>query len=97
MSKSWYSRINELELKDGSTKIEHHLVFKTDSKEIKKKVESFFKSIMDGKENCEWIKYDYRTICPINHDANNPYWRIPENTDKLKYCPYCGKEIKIID
>ena len=97
MSKSWYSRINELELKDGSTKIDHHLVFETDSKEIKKKVESFFKSIMDGKENCEWIKYDYRTICPINHDANNPYWRIPENTDKLKYCPYCGKEIKIID
>lgn len=42
MSKSWYSRINELELKDGSTKIEHHLVFETDSKEIKKKVESFF-------------------------------------------------------
>ena len=48
-------------------------------------------------EWCEWIKYDYRTICPINHDANNPYWRIPENTDKLKYCPYCGKEIKIVD
>ena len=24
---------------------------------------------------CEWIKYDYRTICPKNHDTNNPYWR----------------------
>ena len=45
---------------------------------------------------CEWIKYDYRTICPKNHDANNPYWRIPDNTDKLKYCPYCGKKIKIV-
>ena len=45
---------------------------------------------------CEWIKYDYRTICPKNHDANNPYWRIPDNMDKLKYCPYCGKKIKIV-
>lgn len=25
---------------------------------------------------CEWIKYDYRTICPRNHDIGNPYWRI---------------------
>ena len=97
MSKSWYSRINEIELKDGSAKEEYHLVFETDSNEIKKKVEKFFKSIMDEEENCEWIKYDYRTICPINHDAKNPYWRIPENTDKLKYCPYCGKKIKIVD
>ena len=44
---------------------------------------------------CEWIKYDYRTICPKNHcDADDPYWRIPENMDKLKYCPYCGKPRK---
>ena len=46
--------------------------------------------------NCEWIKYDSWTICPKHHDANNPYWRIPENTDKLKYCPYCGKKITIV-
>lgn len=45
---------------------------------------------------CEWIKYDYRTICPREHDANNSYWRIPADTDKLKYCPYCGKKIVII-
>ena len=45
---------------------------------------------------CEWIKYDYRTICPKNHDANNPYWRIPDNMDKLKYCPYCSKKIKVV-
>ena len=45
---------------------------------------------------CEWIKYDYKTICPKNHDANNPYWRIPDNMDKLKYCPYCGKKIKVV-
>ena len=45
---------------------------------------------------CEWIKYDYRTKKKKNHDANNPYWRIPDNTDKLKYCPYCGKKIKIV-
>ena len=46
---------------------------------------------------CEWIKYDYRTICPKNHDANNPYWRIPDNMDKLKYCPHCGKKIKVVE
>ena len=52
--------------------------------------------VSDDTDNvCEWIKYDYRTICPKNHDANNPYWRIPDNMDKLKYCPYCGKKIKI--
>lgn len=44
---------------------------------------------------CEWFKYDYRTITPKYHDAENPYWRIPENLDKLKHCPYCGKKIKI--
>lgn len=48
-------------------------------------------------QTCKWIKYDYRTICPKEHDANNPYWRIPQNMDKLKYCPYCGKEIVIED
>ena len=48
-------------------------------------------------QTCKWIKYDYRTICPKEHDANNPYWRIPENMDKLKYCPYCGKEIVVVD
>ena len=44
---------------------------------------------------CKWIKYNYRTICPKEHDTDNPYWRIPENMDKLKYCPYCGKKIVI--
>lgn len=51
--------------------------------------------VSDDADVCEWIKYDYRTICPKNHDANNPYWRIPDNMDKLKYCPYCGKKIKV--
>ena len=49
-------------------------------------------------QTCKWIKYDYRTICPKNHgDADDPYWRIPENMTKLKYCPYCGKEIVVVD
>lgn len=49
-------------------------------------------------QTCEWIKYDYRTICPKNHgDADDPYWRIPENMANLKYCPYCGKEIVVVD
>ena len=47
---------------------------------------------------CEWIKYDYRTMCPKNHgDIANPYWRIPINTQHLKYCPYCGMEIHLIE
>lgn len=50
-----------------------------------------------GEEVCEWFKYDYRTIAPRNHDAGNPYWRIPENMNKLKYCPYCGKKIKVAE
>lgn len=49
----------------------------------------------EEEEYCEWFKYDYRTIVPKKHDVDNPYWRIPENMDKLKYCPYCGKIIKV--
>ena len=52
---------------------------------------------IESDDYCEWFKYDYRTIAPKNHDVNNPYWRIPKNMDKLKFCPYCGKEIKIVD
>ena len=49
-------------------------------------------------EKCEWIRYDYRTICPQNHDIDNPYWRIPEKRmNALKYCPYCGKEIEVTE
>lgn len=45
---------------------------------------------------CKWIHYDYRTVCPGEHDIDNPYWRIPENRiEALKYCPYCGREIEI--
>lgn len=44
---------------------------------------------------CEWFKYDYRTLAPKNHDEGNPYWRIPYDMCKLRFCPYCGKRIKI--
>ena len=47
-------------------------------------------------EKCTWIKYDYRTMCPKEHDIDSPYWRIPEDRmETLKYCPYCGKEIEV--
>lgn len=44
------------------------------------------------KENyCEWIEYDYKTIrSPHERD-----WNIPSMSD-FKFCPYCGKKIKII-
>lgn len=45
-------------------------------------------------EKCIWIKYDYRTICHKECGGENPYWRIPENMENLKYCPYCGREIE---
>lgn len=48
-------------------------------------------------EKCIWIKYDHRTICPRECGGENPYWRIPENMDNLKYCPYCGREIEVTD
>ena len=53
-------------------------------------------SVKPKTEKCKWIRYDYRTICPKNHDVNNPYWRIPENAEYLKYCPYCGREIEVV-
>ena len=52
---------------------------------------------MEEQNFCEWVKYDYRTMCPKHHDIDSPYWRIPVDDNKLKYCPYCGKEIKMID
>ena len=46
---------------------------------------------------CEWIRYDYRTIAPKNHEIGDAYWRIPEDMSKLRFCPYCGKEIKVVE
>lgn len=57
--------------------------------------DAFSRQAALSKDNkCRWIHYDYRTICPKEHDVENPYWRIPENRmEVLKFCPYCGKEI----
>lgn len=55
----------------------------------------WLRELKERKSKCKWIKYD-GTICPQNHDIDNPYWRIPENTECLKYCPYCGKEIEVV-
>lgn len=56
-------------------------------------------SVLDGtpldESKCKWIFYDMNTVCPKEHDIDNPYWMYPRNrTDVLKYCPYCGKEIE---
>ena len=87
--------VEELELHSfefGTDTLPVHYVRLNDAIEIVKQG-----GICDVSDDvCEWIKYDYRTICPKNHDVNNPYWRIPDNMDKLKYCPYCGKKIKIV-
>ena len=40
---------------------------------------------------CEWTEYDYKTIrSPHERD-----WSIPSMKD-FKYCPYCGKKIKVV-
>ncbi len=50
----------------------------------------------EHKDTCKWIHYNYRTVCPKEHDIDNPYWRIPENRmDTLQYCPYCGKKMEL--
>ena len=87
--------VEELELHSfelGTDTLPAHYVRLNDAIEIVKQG-----GVSDVSDDvCEWIKYDYRTICPKNHDVNNSYWRIPDNMDKLKYCPYCGKKIKIV-
>ena len=40
---------------------------------------------------CEWTEYDYKTI-RSPHERN---WSIPSMKD-FKYCPYCGKKIKVV-
>ena len=88
--------IKELELHSfelGTDTLPVHYVRLNEAIEIVKQG-----GVSDASDNvCEWFKYDYRTICPKNHDTNNPYWRIPDNMDKLKYCPYCGKKIKVVE
>ena len=53
-------------------------------------------NLTSSNEFCEWFKYDYRTIAPKNHDVDNPYWRMPEDMSKLRFCPYCSKMIKVV-
>ena len=55
---------------------------------------------MSSKNNCEWMHYSSDILCPKNHeDISNPYWKMPEpeHMFRLKYCPYCGGKIVIVD
>lgn len=46
------------------------------------------------KGKCEWIKYNCRpTYKPKNHDVSGIY----TNNFNYKYCPYCRKEIKVVE
>lgn len=49
----------------------------------------------EEKNYCEWIYYDSSIVVPRWHEGNNVYWRVPVSWNKLKYCPYCGKRIKL--
>jgi len=74
----------------------HYMTFVKSVEEICEEIKGIKTNIskLGEKPKCEWIKYDYRTVCPKNHDIENPYWRLPEaRADALKFCPYCGGEI----
>lgn len=45
--KSWYKIVKDVERRDGTTDKVDTLVFETTDKNISKRVENFFKSIMD--------------------------------------------------
>ena len=82
--------------KDGT--ISFNVMYYNGGCSLDEAIEDALESVENNQEEeeyCEWIKYDYRTIAPKKHDVDNPYWRIPENMDKLKYCPYCGEIIKV--
>ena len=84
--------IEELKLTEAGSEF----VEKTKPLEEEKPKEKKERIISESSEKPKgkWIKYDYRTVCPKNHDVENPYWRLPEaRADALKYCPYCGGEI----
>ena len=51
--------------------------------------DNLYKRLIEN-EYCEWTEYDYKTIrSPHKRD-----WSIPSMID-FKYCPYCGKKIRI--
>lgn len=51
--KSWYSRVSDVELKDGSIRTNYVVTFETDSVELKRKVEKYLQGIMDEAEQTE--------------------------------------------
>ena len=58
--------------------------------------------IIKEEKYCKWFKYDYRTIAPKNHGniwaiSEKLYWRYNSKDAHIKFCPYCGKEINIIE
>lgn len=49
--KRWYSRSSDVKMRDNKIKKEYHLVFETDSKEIKDKIEAFYKELMEHNDD----------------------------------------------
>lgn len=45
--RNWYSTSGNIKLKDGSQRKEYHLVFETDDKKVRERVEKFFQKLMD--------------------------------------------------
>lgn len=47
--------------------------------------------VKDFEEYCEW---EINSVFP--EQINNPHVKIRENISTTKYCPYCGKKIRIV-
>ena len=74
MSKSWYSRSQDIEYKDGHIGKEYHLVFETTDKKLARRIEKTFQNIMDGIEaeqivRCKDCKHDHD--CEIQYAAQS--------------------------
>lgn len=54
--KSWYKIVKDVERRDGTTDKVDRLVFETTDKDISKRVENFFRSIMDEVDTSQIIR-----------------------------------------
>ena len=85
--KSWYSKVRDTELIDGSIKATYVVTFETDSIELKREVEKYLQGIMDRNEfkmptmdkchKCKYWNYSYgcqnkKGICDFEPIADTP-------------------------
>lgn len=94
MSKSWYSRSQDIEYKDGHIGKEYHLVFETTDKGLARRIEKTFQNIMDGIElEPHWNNHTvaclladvYGDPCACNYNDISEW--LPEKCEVIDACP----------